>query len=144
MRNPLTILTAILFISHISFSQTVSISGNVRNTDTKESVPAASVEVKGGTAGTFSDEKGNFKITTNKALPFKLLFTSVGYDPQEITVTSASDKLQVDFIPGSSLGAEVVVSASRVPEKILESPVAIERIAAPISAILLQRIITTC
>jgi outer membrane receptor protein involved in Fe transport len=130
MRNPLTILTAILFISHISFSQTVSISGNVRNSDTKESVPAASVEVKGGTAGTFSDEKGNFKITTNKALPFKLLFTSVGYDPQEITVTSASDKIQVEFIPGSSLGAEVVVSASRVPEKILESPVSIERISS--------------
>ena len=38
--------------------------------------------------------------------------------------------LTIDLVPGSSLGAEVVVSASRVPERILESPVSIERMGS--------------
>ncbi|MBA4168186.1 MAG: carboxypeptidase-like regulatory domain-containing protein, partial [Chitinophagaceae bacterium] len=126
----LTTLVCVLFISFTSFSQNILISGNVRNIDTKEYVPAASIEMKGGTAGTFTDEKGNFRITTSKSLPVTLVFSSVGYDPQEIVVSNASDKIQVDFNPASSLGAEVVVSASRVPEKILESPVSIERISS--------------
>ena len=129
MRNFLVILQ-LLFLTSPAFSQNIIISGNVRNVDSKESIPAASIEVKGGVAGTFTDEKGNFRITTGKSLPVTLVFTSVGYDPQEIVVNNASDKLQVDFRPASSLGAEVVVSASRVPEKIMESPVSIERVSS--------------
>jgi outer membrane receptor protein involved in Fe transport len=44
-----------------------------------------------------------------------------------VAVTTATETLTVDFVPASSLGAEVVISASRVPERILESPVSIER-----------------
>lgn len=124
----LFIIFGILLFSVSTFAQKKTISGNVRNMDSKEFVPAASVEIKGSASGTFTDEKGNFRITTSKSLPITLLFTSVGYDPLELAVTGASDNLQVDMIAGSSLGVEIVVSASRVPEKILESPVSIERI----------------
>ena len=43
-------------------------------------------------------------------------------------MNDANGHLQVEFKPASTLGTEVVVSASRVPERILESPVSIERI----------------
>nr|MCU0386429.1 Plug domain-containing protein [Flavihumibacter sp.] len=45
-------------------------------------------------------------------------------------VNNASDAVNVNLAPSSSLGTEVVVSASRVPEKILESPVSIERVSS--------------
>ncbi len=112
--------------SVVAFAQNITISGNVKNSATKENSAAVSVTIKGTDVGTFTDDKGNFSITT-KSLPITLLITSVGYDPQEISVSNASDKVNVSFVPTNSLGQEVVVSASRVPEKILESPVSIER-----------------
>jgi outer membrane receptor for ferrienterochelin and colicin len=112
-----------------AFAQNTTISGNVKNSATKENAAAVSVTIKGTDIGTFTDDKGNFSITA-KSLPVTLVITSVGYDPQEITVSNANEKVNVSFVPSNSLGQEVVVSASRVPEKILESPVSIERVSA--------------
>ncbi len=41
----------------------------------------------------------------------------------------AQGGLEVELVPSSSLGVEVVVSANRVPQTVLESPVSIERIS---------------
>ena len=118
-----------IFISVIALAQS-TITGNVRNSANKDVIPAVSVTVKGGTAGTFTDERGNFKLVTNQKPPFTLIISSVGFETQEVAVTSESNVIQVDLKPGASLGVEVVVSASRVPERILESPVSIERVSA--------------
>lgn len=122
---------ACLFLSFTVFAQSsVTITGNVHNALTKEKIPAVSVTLKGTSTGTFTDDRGNFRLTTTQHPPFTLLFTSIGFESQEVTVNEASAPVQVDFKPTSSLGAEVVVSASRVPERILESPVSIERVGA--------------
>lgn len=115
--------------SNVVFAQNVTISGNVRNSATQENASAVSVSIKGSDVGTFTDDKGNFSFTT-KNFPVTLIFTSVGYEPQEVTVNSATDNLKVSFVPSNALGQEVIVSASRVPEKIMESPVSIERISS--------------
>jgi outer membrane receptor protein involved in Fe transport len=115
-------------ITIAAFAQNVAVSGNVRNSSTKEGAGAVSVTVKDGTAGTFTDDKGNFKITV-KSLPVTLLISSVGYELQEVTVSSALFT-QVEFKPSAALGQEVVVSATRVPQRIMESPVSIERVSA--------------
>ncbi len=115
-------------ISVAAFAQNVTISGNVRNSNNQDNIPAVSVTIKGGSSGTFTDDKGNFSISA-KSLPVTLVVSSIGFEPQEIAV-SEQKKLEVVFKPISSLGQEIVVSASRVPEKILESPVSIERVSA--------------
>ncbi len=108
--------------------QTTTVSGSVKNASSKEALSAVSVTIKGGTVGTFTDDKGNFKFTTVQKPPFTLLISSVGYASKEVTVKGANDVISVDLTPSFTLGDEVVVSASRVPERILESPVSIERI----------------
>jgi outer membrane receptor protein involved in Fe transport len=113
-----------------AYAQSIVITGNVRNSISKDVVPAVSVTIKGSTAGTFTDEKGNFKLVTSQQPPLTLVVTSVGFESQEVSVSSASTFVQVDAVPSSILGTEVVVSASRVPERILESPVSIERVNA--------------
>ena len=126
----LTSLVFFLIISAFSYSQNIILSGNIRTTTTKEFIPAVSVEIKGTNIGTFSDDRGNFKISSSKALPVTLIFTSIGYEPKEVVVSSlASEGLEVELVPSSSLGVEVVVSANRVPQTVLESPVSIERIS---------------
>jgi len=132
MRKLLSYLVT-FFVANIlvmsSIAQNVIISGNVRNSATLANAPAVSVTIKGGDVGTFTDDKGNFKISI-KRLPVTLIFSSIGYVIQEVTVNSSSDVVNVSFVPSNSLGQEVVVSASRLPQRILESPVSIERVSA--------------
>lgn len=130
MRTGLRCLPAFLCILlSLSVCAQTTISGTVRNVGNQELVPAVSVTLKGNTNGTFTDENGNFRITI-PSLPAVLVFSSVGFETREVTVESATTDLTVDLMPRSSLGQEVVVSASRVAERILESPVSIERVNA--------------
>ena len=121
----LAALSLLLFITIAASSQT-TISGTIRNSTNKEVIPFATVSIKGSNAGTFTDDKGSFKLTTSHALPLTLVVSSVGFASKDVAVSGAGS-IEVNLEPGNSLGAEVVVSASRVPERILESPVSIER-----------------
>jgi outer membrane receptor protein involved in Fe transport len=132
MRKVTSYLVAFLLANIITigaFAQNVTINGNVRNSSSKEASGAVSVIVKGEDNGTFTDDKGNFRLTVKK-LPVTLLISSVGYELQEVTVSNATALTQVEFKPTNALGQEVVVAANRVPQKILESPVSIERVSA--------------
>ena len=132
MRKVTSYLVTFLLANIITigaFAQNVTVNGNVRNSSTKEGSGAVSVVVKGEDNGTFTDDKGNFRLTVKK-LPVTLLISSVGYEIQEVTVSNATALTQVEFKPTSALGQEVVVAANRVPQKIMESPVSIERVSA--------------
>jgi len=107
-----------------------TISGTVKNSTSSESLSAVSVTVKDGNAGTFTDDKGNFKLSLSQKLPVTLVFSSVGYESKEVAVTSNNSKLSVSLKPSYVLGTDVTVSASRVAERILESPVSIERVTS--------------
>jgi outer membrane receptor protein involved in Fe transport len=107
-----------------------TLSGTVRQSVSKDRVPAVSVTIKGTSIGTFTDDHGNFKLTVAQQPPFVLVFSSIGYETQEVNVASMSTPLTVDFVPASTLGKEVVVSATRGAIRSLESPVSIERIGA--------------
>ncbi|GAB4091778.1 hypothetical protein GCM10028786_07040 [Flaviaesturariibacter terrae] len=110
-------------------AQNVTLTGKVKNVSSKENVPAVSVTVKGGSQGAYTDDNGNFRLTVNK-LPVTLIVSSVGFESREITVTSASQAIDVDLTPSSILGQEVVVSATRAPERILETPVTVEKMSS--------------
>ena len=112
-----------------AFAQNVTISGNVKNSQTGEYAPAVSVTIKGSGAGTFTDARGHYSIST-RSVPVTLMFSSVGFASQEITVSSASQRADVSFVPVNTLGLEIVVAATRVATNILESPVSIERVSA--------------
>lgn len=133
MRNSFK-LVALLLIANIfsifAFSQNTSIKGNIKNSATGESVPAVSVTVKGTGVGTYTDDKGDFTLSVNKPTPLTLVVSSIGFKLQQVNVTKASDMIYVNLTPESTLGQEVVVSATRTPSRILESPVTIERISS--------------
>src|SRR6478735_6907031 len=124
MRNYLHVLLLFLlpFISVYAIAQNVTLSGTVRNSTTGENVQAVSVTVKGSTSGTYTDGNGAFKITVPQ-LPAVLRFSSVGFETQELSVDNSTSAITVNFIPATTLGQEVVVSAMRTPQRILESPV---------------------
>ena len=113
-----------------SAQNSTTVSGSVKNAKSKELVSAVSVTVKGSSVGTFTDDKGTFRFSSIKNYPVTLVFSSVGFANKEVTVSAAKTGLEVSLEPSFTLGNEVVVSASRVPERILESPVSIERVSS--------------
>lgn len=130
MRNnkiKVSLCVLMILISGWAMAQNTTLTGKVATAVSSEAIPAVSVTIKGSTAGTFTDDKGNFKISTQLQLPIILIFSSIGYTTKEVTVSN-TDVLKVELEPTSSLGEAVVVSASRVAERILESPVSVERI----------------
>lgn len=120
------LVTCVFSIS--AFAQNVTLTGSIKNNSTKETLPAVSVVVKGTSQGTFTDSKGDFKLTVAK-LPVTLVISSVGFEDKEISVTDATP-IDVEITPAATLGQEVVVAATRTPQRILESPVSIERISS--------------
>ncbi len=119
---------ATLMVFSANAQSASTITGTVKNANTSESLSAVTVTVKGGTAGTFTDDKGNFKLSVTK-FPVTLLISSVGFDSKEVVVSNSKANVAVSLTQGYVLGSDVVVSASRVAERILESPVSIERVS---------------
>ena len=118
-----------VFISTILFAQdAIEISGQVTDQEKREPLVGVAVSIKGTVTGTITSNEGAFKLRTRQKLPFVLLFTSIGFAPQEIQVSSLGSKLQVELATQTVMGSEVVVTASRLPENILKSPVAIEKL----------------
>src|ERR1044072_5906084 len=120
------LIACILSIS--AFAQNVTLTGSIRNGSTKETLPAVSVVIKGTSQGTYTDSKGDFKLTVAK-LPVTLVISSVGFEEKEISVTDAAG-IDVELSPAATLGQEVVVAATRTPHRILESPVSIARVSS--------------
>ncbi|MBC7775269.1 MAG: TonB-dependent receptor [Phycisphaerae bacterium] len=106
----------------------IAISGTVLEQTSREPLTGVSVSIKGSNAGTLSDEKGNFSLKTTLKFPATLVFNIVGYEPHELNIANATDPISIQLEPQAILGAEVVISASRVEESILKSPVAVEKL----------------
>lgn len=131
MFRPKQFLFFFLFLfslAAVSAQDAIEISGYVTGQETKEVLTGVTVSIKGTSTQTITGNDGSFKLRTKEKLPFTLLFTSVGFAPQEVEVTSLGSKLQVALATQTVLGNAVVVTASRVKESILRSPVAIEKL----------------
>jgi iron complex outermembrane receptor protein len=110
-----------------AFAQT-TISGTVTDADTKETLVGVNIIVKGKVIGTITDLEGKFTLNVAQEPPLTLVFSMVGYSPKEIQITDATTTdLGVELGEQTMLGQEVVISASRVEESILQSPVSIEK-----------------
>ena len=100
------------FTTNAQLNGSVQISGKVVDDQGKPS-PFASVIIKGTNTGTTSDSLGNFSFVTTQRFPFRLLVTSVGFEPQEIEIKSQNSKATIQLITQSFIANEVVVTASR-------------------------------
>lgn len=114
-------------VCHLSMAQT-SVSGQVKD-PLGETLIGVNVVVKGTVKGTITDFDGKFSLSVDQAPPFSLIISIVGYESQEIEITESQvSGIEVTLDESLSfLSNEVVVSASRVEESILESPVTIEK-----------------
>lgn len=130
-----TILLATLFFSYdvVYAQQKGAVQGTVTDKQTSELLIGASVVVKGSAASMLTDGKGAFKLSAIDAGQYILLISYVGYETlewpvlvQEGQIVKVNVSLSLDNRPGN----EVVVSASRRPEKVTHAPAPIQIISA--------------
>ncbi len=114
-----------LFFCGISFAQN-TITGSVTESN-DQPIPAANIKVVGDKVATVSDADGKFTLKTSANLPFTIEVSSVGHQTKKVTVTSNNQNVVIKLVDSQTTLDEVVVSASRTPERIRESPVTIER-----------------
>ena len=118
------ILSMMLMAS--TFAQT-KISGKVSDGSSKEPLIGVSVAVRGRVIGTITDSKGSFSLSTTTPAPFTIAVSSVGYKTQEIAITGSKSDFDIKLEEQNIMGQEVVVSASRVEESVMKSPVSVEK-----------------
>lgn len=66
-----------------TMAQTATISGRVTDSESSEIVAGANIAIKGTTKGTFADAQGRFSLSVSSGAV--LVFSSIGYEPQEIS-----------------------------------------------------------
>jgi|688.fasta_scaffold00391_2 outer membrane receptor protein involved in Fe transport len=125
MKVYLFILT--LFFCSITFAQT-SISGSVVD-EKNQPIPGASIKIVGEAIGAVTDFNGNFTLTTQKKPPFSVEVSSIGFSSKTVEINANNQKISVVLSDEETRLDEIVVSASRAPERIRESPVTIERMS---------------
>jgi outer membrane receptor protein involved in Fe transport len=110
-------------------AQPTQITGAVSDADTKAAIVGASIVIKGKLTGTTSAADGSFSLATTAPFPVTLIVSVVGYQKQEIEVSDAAP-VNINLSSKAVLMDEMVFSASRVEESLLQSPVSIEKLDA--------------
>ncbi|WP_347923543.1 TonB-dependent receptor [Pontimicrobium sp. SW4] len=114
----------LLFFCVSSYAQT-TIKGKVTD-DSGQPLPGANIIIVGTSTGTMTDFDGNYTLNTSQTPPFTIQVSSVGFETLTKEATTNNQVIDFALKEGSELD-EIVISASRTPERIFESPVTVER-----------------
>ncbi|WMI69241.1 TonB-dependent receptor domain-containing protein [Mangrovimonas sp. YM274] len=113
-----------LLFCAFSFAQT-TVSGKITDQN-GQPLPGANIIAIGSSEGTISDFDGNYSFVVNQQPPFSIQVSSVGFQSVTKEVTTNPQTIDIILTEGTELD-EIVISASRTPERIFESPVTVER-----------------
>jgi len=100
-------MMAIIMTQSFVFAQVRTITGTVTDSQTKETLPGATIILKGTTSGTSTDIDGKFSlpVSSNDAI---LVISFVGFEPTEITVGSQS-VINIALVSSKVMLSEIVV-----------------------------------
>ncbi|MCB0495218.1 MAG: carboxypeptidase-like regulatory domain-containing protein [Cyclobacteriaceae bacterium] len=115
-----------LFLTLVVHAQN-SIQGKVEDENSNEPLAGVNIYLENRSQGTISDSDGNFTLDVSENPPFVLMFSIVGYQTQKLTIENNTSLIKVKMKEQTYLGDEVIVSASRVEENVLLSPVSVEK-----------------
>ncbi|WP_428741607.1 TonB-dependent receptor [Tenacibaculum sp.] len=126
MMKKLLLVAFVLFGTAIMVAQT-TFTGTVKDASLGEPIPGANIKVSRKAVGTSTDFDGKFTMTVTDTPPFTIEISSLGYQPKTVEITTNNQVVEVSLTENATSLDEVVVSASRTPERVMESPVTIER-----------------
>ncbi len=111
-----------------SGAQDFILTGQVTDNETGIPLTGVNILISETYIGTVSDAEGNYRLQSSKQPPFLLRVSMIGYDTREIEVSGSERILDIQLTETAVLGQDVVVSASRMEESLLQTPVSIEKL----------------
>jgi len=129
----LLLLLFMLAAPAMQAQSTGTIEGSVVETQSMEALAGVNMMLRGTTYGAASDAEGNYRITNVPAGTYMLRATYLGFQQyeQEIQVQAGQTlTVSIELRETTFMSDELVVTGSRRPEKLLESPTTIERVSA--------------
>ncbi len=120
-------LLILIVLSTLNLTAQTTIKGTVKDSKTKEALPGVNIKVFNKAVGTNTDFYGNFELVVTESPPFTIILSSIGYQTKEVKITNLHQELDINLTENETFLNEIVVSASRTPERIMESPVTVER-----------------
>ena len=124
---------AFMFSSTLLLASGGSIKGTVTDAGTGNALLGANVLLQGTTMGAATNEQGQYSIENVPAGEYVLTVSFIGYTKHTETITVKDGivlTVNVQLSATNILGEQVIVSASRKPEKITEAPASIGLISA--------------
>lgn len=95
-----------------AWAQSRAVSGTVRSGADNSVLPGVNVAIKGSALGTTTDAQGRYRLAVPDG-PATLVFSSVGFTRQEVSVGSQSE-INVTLTEDAAVLSEVVVTASAI------------------------------
>ena len=119
-----------LMLFSVSFyaQQTIHVEGVVIENQNEKPILTATITVVGSSEFVMTDMKGNFVLDTKTKLPVEIMVSAMGFEDFKYIVTRQEEKVIVKLKEEFTSLDAIVISASRTPESVFESPVSIERI----------------
>ncbi len=106
----------------------VTVSGVVVDALSGQRLAGVNVVVRGTMVGVATNAQGEFSLSVNDSPPITLVASIIGYSTQNVEITEQNvTDLRIELREETILGTDVVVSASRVEQSIMEAPVSIEK-----------------
>ena len=127
MMKRLLLVAFALFGSMVMFAQT-TVTGTVNDASLGGPLPGANIKVARKAVGTNTDFDGKFTLQVTDKPPFTLEISSLGYQTGTVEITKNNQVVELSLKENATSLDEVVISASRTPERVMESPVTIERL----------------
>ncbi len=109
--------------------QVTGVTGTITEQSSGSPLIGVNVAIKDALEGTVSSSDGSFSLESGVPRPFWLVVSMIGYESREIEITRDGMVLEISLEDQVYLGQEVVVSASRIPESFMKSPVTVEKMS---------------
>ncbi|QOD59838.1 TonB-dependent receptor [Polaribacter haliotis] len=129
MIKKILLLVCIAFSSTVMVAQT-TVTGTVKDALTGDLLPGANIKISRKAVGTTTDFDGEFVLKVSDKPPFTIEISMIGFKTEEVEITKNNQKVDVTLTENETSLDEIVISASRTPERIMESPVTVERMDA--------------
>lgn len=125
MQKIFTFLVFLLLWGNLAFSQQIPVTGVVKAPD-GSTLPGVNVTIKGTTTGAVTDIDGRYKLSVSSGNV--LVFSYVGYEPQEISVTTQS-VIDITLKDSKQELKEVVITALGLERKTKSLGYSVQEIA---------------
>lgn len=115
----------------VGLAQDLSTVAGIVQTEAAEPLPGATIFIRGTFIGTSTDRDGKFSLRADFSEgPVVLSVSFVGYGSRDVTLSQPDNAVKVQLKINPTQTNEVIASASRVEEGILQAPVTVEKITS--------------